>query len=174
MIIVVTGPESVGKTTMCKALAAHYGGEWEPEYARTYLELMHRHYDYEDVEHIARMQYLTLCNYRRINSPKPVFLDTYLIITKIWFRLVFNRIPEWIDFAVRSSVVDLVLLLKPDMPWEEDPLRENGSVERRNYLFHLYKSELLHYGIPFRIVGGNGEQRVINCVNGIDEFLLYK
>ena len=174
MIVVVTGPESVGKTTLCRALSAHYRGAWEPEYARTYLESIPRHYTYDDVEHIARIQYLMLLDYRYKNDGQYVFFDTYLIITKIWFQKVYGLVPQWIDGAILGSMIDFALLLEPDVPWEADPLRENGAAEQRRHLFNLYKQELEYFKIPYSIVGGNGEQRVKNSVNGIESFLRYK
>jgi nicotinamide riboside kinase len=35
--IVILGPESTGKSTLCEELATHYKTRWVPEYARTYL-----------------------------------------------------------------------------------------------------------------------------------------
>ena len=35
--IVILGPESTGKSTLCEQLAAHYNTVWCPEYAREYL-----------------------------------------------------------------------------------------------------------------------------------------
>ena len=35
--IVVIGPESTGKSSLCKLLAEHYNTLWCPEYAREYL-----------------------------------------------------------------------------------------------------------------------------------------
>ena len=35
--IIVTGPESSGKTTLCKALSKHYKLPFTKEYARKYL-----------------------------------------------------------------------------------------------------------------------------------------
>ena len=35
--VVVIGPESTGKSTLCQQLAEHYGVSWVPEYARQYL-----------------------------------------------------------------------------------------------------------------------------------------
>ena len=32
------GPESTGKTTLSKQLAAHYNDEWIPEFARDFLQ----------------------------------------------------------------------------------------------------------------------------------------
>jgi len=34
----VVGPESTGKSTLARDLAAHFGTTWVPEYARTLLE----------------------------------------------------------------------------------------------------------------------------------------
>ena len=36
--IVLFGPESTGKTTLAKQLAAHFNTEWVPEYMREYIE----------------------------------------------------------------------------------------------------------------------------------------
>ncbi len=36
--IVVIGPESTGKSTLCEQLAAHYKTKWVPEYAREYID----------------------------------------------------------------------------------------------------------------------------------------
>ena len=36
--VVVFGPESTGKTTLCKDLAAHYKTLWVPEFARVFLQ----------------------------------------------------------------------------------------------------------------------------------------
>ena len=54
--IVVTGPESVGKTTLCMELQKRLNAVIIPEYARTYIESIGRHYTYDDVEQIARRQ----------------------------------------------------------------------------------------------------------------------
>ncbi|MDV7398455.1 ATP-binding protein, partial [Arthrospira platensis SPKY1] len=54
--IALTGPESTGKTTLAKALAARFDTVWAPEYARTYLERLGRPYQYGDLEVIARGQ----------------------------------------------------------------------------------------------------------------------
>jgi nicotinamide riboside kinase len=34
--IVVIGPESTGKSTLCEKLASHYNTLWVPEFAREY------------------------------------------------------------------------------------------------------------------------------------------
>ena len=54
--IVVIGPESTGKSTLCEQLADHYNTIWCPEYAREYLSRNGASYTYEDLLEIAKGQ----------------------------------------------------------------------------------------------------------------------
>lgn len=58
--IVILGPESTGKSTLCQSLAAHYiqsrPSAWVPEYAREYLTIHGMDYHYEDLIPIAKGQ----------------------------------------------------------------------------------------------------------------------
>ena len=54
--IVVIGPESTGKSTLCEQLAAHFKTEWVPEFAREYLLELGRPYNYDDLLIIAKGQ----------------------------------------------------------------------------------------------------------------------
>ena len=128
--IVVTGPESTGKTALAMYLSRVFGVEYIPEYARTYVENLHHPYTYEDVEHIARVQDKQFMEASK-HGNKIVFFDTYLIITKVWFQEVFNRVPAWIDPKLRDSEISLFLLCDFDLEWIEDPIRENPGPRRK-------------------------------------------
>ena len=54
--IVVIGPESTGKSTLCQQLAEHYHTSWVPEYAREFLLTHGTDYSYEDLLEIAKGQ----------------------------------------------------------------------------------------------------------------------
>ena len=54
--IVIIGPESTGKSTLCEQLAAHYNTEWVREYAREYLLRNGAAYAYDDLLEIAKGQ----------------------------------------------------------------------------------------------------------------------
>ncbi len=54
--IVIIGPESTGKSTLCRQLAEHYKTFWVPEYAREYLLTNGKDYTYEDLLTIAKGQ----------------------------------------------------------------------------------------------------------------------
>src|SRR6478609_292583 len=54
--IVAIGPESTGKSSLCKQLAEHYNTLWCPEYAREYLMTHGMNYTYDDLLTIAKEQ----------------------------------------------------------------------------------------------------------------------
>ncbi|GAB3419451.1 AAA family ATPase [Niabella aquatica] len=54
--IVIIGPESTGKSTLCAQLASHYHTLWCPEYAREYLLEHGTDYSFDDLAVIARGQ----------------------------------------------------------------------------------------------------------------------
>src|ERR1700748_476965 len=54
--IVVIGPESTGKSTLCELLAQHYNTLWYPEFAREYLSIHGTKYTYDDLLTIAKGQ----------------------------------------------------------------------------------------------------------------------
>lgn len=164
----VTGPESTGKTTLAKELCAIYDGQYIAEYAREYIEGLDHPYTFEDVETIAGVQveqYLAT----RISSQSLFVFDTWLIITKIWFKWVYHEVPEWIEEQIRSCPVDLFLLCKPDLPWAPDLVRENGG-ENRVRLYEEYKEELDRYGFPYAEIGGAGKDRLYAAVSALKEF----
>ncbi len=153
---------------MAKHLAEKFGGIFIPEYAREYIETINRPYNYNDVETIARRQVQQYIELK--NETMPVFFDTWLIITKVWFNWVYQRVPDWLDENIRNCPVDLFLLMKPDIPWEADPARENGG-ENRLKLYRLYQEELEYYRFRYVEIGGLGAQRYIHAENEIFRIL---
>jgi len=55
-VITIVGPESSGKTTLARQLAADIGCPWVPEYARKYLEELGREYNEDDLSLISEGQ----------------------------------------------------------------------------------------------------------------------
>lgn len=168
--IVVTGPESTGKTELACHLAKHFEGIFIPEYAREYIENLARPYTYKDVEAIAREQ-VQRRKATSIQKNKWIFFDTDLIITKVWFDEVFKKCPDWLLHKVEEPYMDLYLLCSPDIPWQHDPVRENGG-ERREYLFLKYKDELEKYNFSYSVISGKGKNRIENAFLSIQNFLI--
>ena len=150
--IVVTGPESSGKTTLAKQLANTYGAIYAPEYARYYLESINRPYEISDIPEIGKGQ-LKLQQDLVLDDSKLLICDTSILVLKMWFLHKYNIQDAWVDEAFKNDPVDLYLLCKPDIPWEPDPLRENPK--DRDILFEKYHSALFQSKMPFTIISGD-------------------
>ena len=74
--IIVTGPESCGKTTLCDAISKQFKIPYNKEYAREYLTEIGREYSKKDLLKIAIKQLK--------NEKNRFLLDTDLITIKIW------------------------------------------------------------------------------------------
>ena len=144
--IIVTGPESSGKTTLCKALSAHFKIPFIEEYAREFLDELGRDYKKDDLLKIAKGQLKSEENTK--------LLDTDLITIKIWSEYKYGICDKWIIEQIerQKSENRFYLLCTPDIPWEADPLRENPT--NRNELFKIYKKELESLEHKYFIVQG--------------------
>ncbi|MFT3884054.1 MAG: ATP-binding protein [Flavobacteriales bacterium] len=172
--IVITGPESSGKTTLAKALAAHYGTCWVQEAARSYLEAKAEPgatyaYVEADLLAIARLQVQMEENCAASiaqNGPQLLICDTDLITIRIWGEEKYGRSDSWIVEAIEQRPCDLWLLCAPDMPWEPDPLRENP--DDRDRLFAVYERTLRQLGKLYLVVRGDHAKRMQEAVTAID------
>lgn len=136
-----------------------------PEYARTYVEQKGTtEVSFDELCEIARYQIEQIRSESDLESvcqsegrsvrcqAKPVFFDTELIVTKVWFDYAFGKVPVWFEEAIRQYPMDVYLLTYPDLPWIPDPARSNGSDEIRQELFHRYESEIQALDIPYYII----------------------
>lgn len=168
-IIVITGAESTGKSELSRQMADHFHALYMPEYARDYIGTLGREYDYHDVEIIAEKQVQQLHKLKKMN-PRVIFVDTWLIITKIWFEEVFGKTPGWLEPEIKKNPVDLFLVCDTDLPWVPDPVRENGG-EKRQYLQKRYIEMIRHYGFRYNVVTGRDEIRFQQAVKHVSRIL---
>lgn len=166
--IVIIGPESTGKTELSQFLSAHYKTIFVPEFAREYIENLPHHYTYSDIEHIARKQIELEATYLS-KANNLLFYDTFLIITKVWFKVVYNKVPEWLEEVIKDLKIDLFLLCNTQLPWIPDKVRENGG-EMREKLFYMYKSELENNAFNYEVITGVGNDRFKNALIIVENF----
>jgi NadR type nicotinamide-nucleotide adenylyltransferase len=166
--IAITGPESTGKTKLAKQLAAYYNTIWVPEYARGYLERLNRAYTYDDILTIAKHQFIQNME-STPEAGKPVFCDTELIVTKIWCDVKYGQCHPWILENIPKQAFDLYLLTDTDIPWEADAQREHPNL--RHHLKQLYLNELHSRNLPFKLISGEGNQRLAEAKSAVAEIL---
>ena len=173
--IVIIGPESTGKSTLCAQLAAHYRTEWVREYAREYLEQHGTDYRFEDLYTIAAGQMVreekTFSSLATNKKSKVVFIDTDLYVIKIWSEFVFNKIDNRILNAINIRKYDLYFLCDTDLPWVEDRLREYPDPAVRKKLFKHYKEEMTEQSTPWVVISGNYEERLAAAILACDGLL---
>jgi NadR type nicotinamide-nucleotide adenylyltransferase len=162
--IALIGPESSGKTTLCKALAAYFGTEWVPEFARNYVASLERKYTLEDIEYCTREQVMSE-EIKMQDARGFLFCDSELIIAKVWCEDVFKTVPAWIEEMIGSHRYDLFLLTLPDLPFQADNVRENPY--RRDFFFEWYMRELDERKFTREVIEGNGETRFSNALEAI-------
>ncbi|MEJ7611980.1 MAG: ATP-binding protein [Ferruginibacter sp.] len=177
--IVVIGPESTGKSTLCTQLAAHFRTEWVREYAREYLEENGTAYRFEDLSTIATGQIeleektaeLLIAIDPNSAAPPYLFIDTDLYVIKIWSEFVFNKIDNSILNKITKRKYDLYLLCDTDLPWVEDELREYPDPAVRKKLFKHYKEEMTEQSVPWVIIRGNFEERLAAAIRACNKLL---
>jgi len=184
--VVVIGPESTGKSSLCEKLANHYKTEWVKEYAREYLLTNGTEYNYDNLLEIAKGQFALekaaiqlVENKIKIRSDNNttsaandlseiVLIDTNMYVLKVWCEFVFEKCHPWILNQIVENSYDLYLLCDIDLPWVKDELREYPDVEVREKLYHHYKDLLINQSTPWVNISGNYQQRVEIAVNAID------
>lgn len=154
--VLITGPESSGKTKLTQYLARQFQSPWVPEFARTYLEALDRPYNAEDLLVILNGQ-LRLQNQR--DNARLLFCDTGPEVIHVWSEVKFGAVDPYITEQVRKVDYDLRLLCYPDLAWEPDPLREAPDEEHRKELFTKYVELLDHCNKPYHVVRGQGAAR---------------
>lgn len=191
--IVIIGPESTGKSTLCEELAQHYSMQWCPEFAREYLITHGREYQYEDLLTIAKGQLALEDEYAHLvnsqwslvkdrtwvnpqalistqHSPL-LFIDTDMYVMKVWCEYVFGKCHTYILDQIVSRKYDLYLLCNTDLPWVKDELREYPDESIRKELFYIYKDLLINQQVPWVEISGNDDDRLLTAIAAVEEYL---
>ena len=164
--VVLTGPESTGKSTIAQQLAEKLDALLIPEYAREYIDDLDREYTVDDITEIA-IEQVDRDNKGVSQYPELMISDTDLLTLKIWSEFKYGTCDPWIVKNLDLLLPELYLLMSPDIPWEADPQRENP--EDRDKLFEIYKNELDQLQVPYVIIKGTGDERLQNAIEAINK-----
>lgn len=159
--IIVTGVESSGKTTLALDLANKLKARYVSEYSREYLTHLTRPYVQEDLLKITHGQLRSELEAEQ-NSADLIICDTSLLVLKVWSEYKYGYCDPWILDQFETHNWDMFLLPHYDIPYEDDPLRENP--QNRHVLFDIYLKELEELNKPYLILKGTAQERLDQAV----------
>lgn len=171
--VVLFGPESTGKTTLAKELAAHFNTHWVPEYMRTYLEEKwdedNRSCDVDDLNNIAVGQ-IASENKLSATANRVLFCDTDLLEIKVYSKVYLQGYcdPMIAKYAAENSY-DLYFLTYIDVPWEADVMRDKPF--EREQMFANFKKALESHNKPYIVLTGSLEERLKFAINQVEKLL---
>jgi len=158
-VLVLTGPESSGKSWLAAEIQAAFGGVVVGEYVRHFIEQERRDTCYADIETIARGQ-LAWEDQARAARPALLILDTHLLSNILWSQTLFGNCPDWLESELLKRDYHLHLLLHPaDVPWVDDGQRCQPQLAQRLAFFEHCERWLHHYHRPLCPIRGNWQQR---------------
>jgi nicotinamide riboside kinase len=102
--IVVIGPESTGKSTLCEQLAQQYEMQWCPEFARDYLITNGKEYGFHDLLTIAKGQIALEEEYESVVNGQWSIVSPNIYVNKnsktrdivCYFRCSYNNVMVFI------------------------------------------------------------------------------
>jgi nicotinamide riboside kinase len=173
-ILITTGPESCGKTTLATQLSEALRAPFVGEVSRDYLtECYRRHPDYQYVQKdllaIARLQHAREQE-ALLRKPEYLVCDTDLLVIVIWSEVVFGNCDAEITALLEDALATTqrtYLLCDYHIPWQHDPLRENPF--DRDVLYARYLASLKSMKVNFITACGNERERMSLVQRGIAE-----
>ncbi|MEO5376131.1 MAG: AAA family ATPase [Alphaproteobacteria bacterium] len=166
--VCVYGPESTGKSTLTRDLAAHFGTVYVAEYGRTLLDANGGRCTADDIDMIAHGHRASEEAMAR-QANRVLFSDTDTITTVLWSEILVGDCPAWIRELAERRRHDLHLLLDVDVPWVADPQR--FLPDDRAAQFTRWRAELDRRGLPYVVIRGSWDERFATARQAVERLL---
>jgi len=175
--VVLIGAESVGKTTLCEQLAAHYATAWVAEYGREHWERKIAAQDVpgeipawtgDEFIHIAEEQQRRE-NEAATRANRVLICDTNAFATATWFERYAGMRNAQVDAIGARDIVDLYLIPSPDVPFVQDGVRDGEKI--RDWMHTRFLELICADGTPLVLITGPYDTRLAQATAAIDRLL---
>lgn len=146
-IVILTGVENAGKTTLGEALARHLEWPLLEETARTNAAVVDGRAKWDDLQQLQHQFIQQLSDITRSTHAPGIICDTGGLVLDIWAQTVFGQGLEATDEAVSMASLHLLVHTLPE--WQPDPLRTLPALEDRLELQGQYLTRLEKSGCTF-------------------------
>jgi HTH-type transcriptional regulator, transcriptional repressor of NAD biosynthesis genes len=154
--VCIIGPESTGKSTLARQLAAHFGTVFVDEYARGHIDAHGGEVAPDMFPAFIRGQKASEEALAR-QANRVLICDSDAFTTTLFHELYAGPCPQWMrDEATRRSY-DLYLLTAPDTPFIDDPQRNHP--EHRHWFYDRCVEWLESNGRRYVVIRGGWEER---------------
>ena len=177
--IVFVGPESTGKTTLCKKLAARYSTNWVCEVCRIFAE--EKKQDTNDIQFNFNLQdFIEMANQQNKEeyklektANKLLFCDNDSFALSIWCERYLGAYYEEIyNIYKNATYLDndnkIYILTKPNVPFVQDGFRDGEHI--RDWMYDRFVEELQHKGMTYYILESpDYDERLLSVINIINK-----
>ena len=158
-VLVLTGPESSGKSWLAAEIQTHFGGLVVGEYVRHFINEQQRDTGYADISDIARGQ-LAWEDAARATQSALLILDTHLLSNMLWSRTLFGDCPDWLEAELQAREYHQHLLLSPiGAEWHADGQRCQPDLDDRQRFYEQCRDWLRQHRQPFVEIAGDWAER---------------
>jgi NadR type nicotinamide-nucleotide adenylyltransferase len=160
------GPESTGKSTLARQIAAHFHTVCVPEFGRFYCEVFGNQCDLDDLRAIRRGHELMAAAGRR-KAAQLLVLDTDAVMTAVWADILLGARPADLDRI--DDPADFYLMCDIDVPFAPDSIRYFPDAADRAKMLALSRVELEKRKLPFAFIRGARDVRFAAAVEAITQ-----
>lgn len=169
--VAVIGPESSGKSTLAKHLAAKHETKYAAEYARAYLDATHLEITPEAILAISRGHRASEDALAEQCRSGLLFCDTEAFTTTLWSRYFLGVVPPEVERHAVEDRYALYLVTAATDEWTADPQRFTPNFAERAEFSRQCVRELERLGRRFVVLSGTWEQRNDQAAAAIEALL---